>query len=74
MAGTCGFKTSLETHHSGRHGRAGVVDDPAEGETDFAADDDGVRAAVDLPAAEGRVAALGAESRGIDRPARYRGR
>ncbi len=46
---------------SRHHRRPRLLDDPAAREPHLAADDDGVGAAADLPAAERRVAALGAK-------------
>src|SRR5262245_5975601 len=53
----------------GGHGGARLVDDAAAGKADFAADDHGMGAGVDFPAAERRIVALRAESRGVDLPA-----
>ena len=57
---------------SSRNGCARLLHDASQAEPDFAADDDRVRPAVYVPAAKRRVAALGMELVGVDRPRQIR--
>src|SRR4051812_19145379 len=54
---TGGERVGGDVQGSGVVVGAGLLDDAAEGEADLAADEDGVGAASDVPAAVGRVAA-----------------
>ena len=60
--------------YDARTGRSALLNDPAEGEANLARHDHRMSTAANLPAAKRRIAALGAELSGVDRPGKIRGR